>query len=446
MKWKPVIGMEVHVELKTDSKMFCACPADHFGKEPNTQTCPVCLGLPGALPVPNKKAIDWCILIGLALGCDIPLCSKFDRKNYFYPDLPKGYQISQYDEPFCQKGFLNINIGGKEQRIRITRVHMEEDTGKLLHKKIKGKNVSLIDFNRSGVPLVEIVSEPDITSSEEAVAYLKKLQQIVQYLGVSDCEMSEGTMRCEANISLQKVGAKELPSYKAEIKNLNSFKFVKDAIEYEIKRQAEILNKGKRPKQETRGFDPKKAKTFPQRIKEMANDYRYFPEPDIPPVEWSRKDIAQIKTQLPELPDERQERLIKEYKLREDYARILVSEKKTADYFENTAALLKKRAGKLSVKDIASAIVNKRFDIENLSPEKLIKIILCQKEEKIGSERELKKITGEVIKKNKKAVEDYKQGKEEALKFLLGQIMKETKGRADGEIARKILEKNLKKP
>src|SRR3989344_981849 len=332
INYEPVIGLEVHVELKTKSKMFCSCSADYFGQKPNTHTCPVCLGSPGALPVPNGKAIDWCVMIGLALNCKIANFSKFDRKNYFYPDLPKGYQISQYDQPFCQKGVIALSNGNK---IGITRVHMEEDTAKLTHQG----DDSLIDFNRSGVPLVEIVTEPDFETAKEVVEYLKKLQQIVRYLGVSNADMEEGNMRLEPNISLRELKTQnsklksELPNYKVEVKNINSFRFVEKAIEYEIKRQTEILKKEETPIQETRGWDEAKQKTVSQRTKEEASDYRYFPEPDIPPIRWDNAVIDEIKSKIPELPDEKINRFKNSYSLPFYDLELLVRERKSADYF-----------------------------------------------------------------------------------------------------------------
>jgi len=296
MSYEPVIGLEIHLELKVRSKMFCRCRADYFGKKPNSLTCPVCLGLPGALPYPNKKAIEWTVLLGLALGCEIPLEAKFDRKNYFYPDLPKGYQISQYFMPFCRRGHLTVKTANCKQKVvRINRVHLEEDTGKLLHTDFEGQNLTLIDFNRAGVPLVEIVSEPDLDSIEEMIEYAKKIRQLVKGLEISDADMEKGQMRFELNISLRRSGNQKLPSYRVEVKNINSFKFLEKAAKYEIRRQTEIWEAGKKPLQETRGFAEKRQVTFSQRGKEEAKDYRYFPEPDIPPIRWKKSQIESLR-------------------------------------------------------------------------------------------------------------------------------------------------------
>jgi aspartyl-tRNA(Asn)/glutamyl-tRNA(Gln) amidotransferase subunit B len=355
--YTPIIGLEVHVELKTKSKMFCGCSADYFGKEPNTHTCPVCLGLPGALPVPNKQAIEWCIMIAQALNCEISSFSKFDRKNYFYPDLPKGYQISQYDLPFGLNGYMILKSGKK---VGITRVHMEEDTAKLSHQDVNGESVSLIDFNRSSVPLVEIVTEPDFNSAEEVTEYLTRLRQIVRYLGVSNADMEKGDMRLEPNISLttasevpsterraQGITNKDLlPTYKVEVKNINSFRFVAQAIEFEKKRHAEILDLGETPVQETRGWNEAKQKSISQRVKEEANDYRYFPEPDIPPFRFTDEEITKIKAQMPELPDVKFERFKSEFGLPDYDVELVTRERAVADYFEEAAKIEKNKTSR----------------------------------------------------------------------------------------------------
>ena len=429
--YEPIIGLEVHVELKTNSKMFCGCSTDYFGKEPNTQVCPICLGLPGALPVPNKKAIEWCVMIGLALNCKIPLVSKFDRKNYFYPDLPKGYQISQYDEPFARNGSLKLKID-EEKTIRIRRVHMEEDTAKLIHQfqtqnsKLKTQNYSLIDFNRSGVPLVEIVTEPDFENAEQAKEYLQKLQQIVRYLRVSDANMEKGEMRLEPNISLKpqttnhKPQKDELPKYKVEVKNINSFSFVEKAIEYEIKRQEEILNEGKTPIQETRGWDEDKQKTVSQRVKDEAQDYRYFPEPDIPPIRFTQYQISNIKYQIGELPDVKLERFIKTYNLPAYDAEILTRDKKMSDFFEEAVKIGKKY--KLSTKQIANHVINKKINPNTILAADVISWILEGIDFKIIEHDVLKETVNKVIEENQKAVEDYKKGKIQVIGFLIGKV------------------------
>lgn len=411
MKYRPVIGLEVHVELNTKSKMFCRCSAEYFGKEPNTHTCPVCLGLPGALPFPNIKAIEACLMIGLALNCEIPLFSKFDRKNYFYPDLPKGYQISQYEQPFCIDGYITLSSGKK---IRIRRVHMEEDTGKLIHEK----DSTLIDFNRSGVPLVEIVTEPDFENANEVTEYLKKLQQIVRYLEVSEANMEKGEMRLEPNISLS--SGPKLAKYKVEVKNINSFSFVAKAIDHELKRQVEILEKGETPVQETRGFVEKTSSTVTQRVKEEASDYRYFPEPDIPPFRWTEEKIKNLKSQMPELPAKKLTRFIKDYSLSSQTAEVLTREKDLSEYFEETV-----RAGQdLSPTQVANFIVNRKIDIQKVLPAVLIERIKDATQALEVSETDLNAAIDKVLGENKKAVDDYKNGKENAIMFLVGQVMR----------------------
>lgn len=413
-KIQPIIGLEVHVELATKSKMFCGCPAEHFGVTPNTHTCPVCLGLPGALPVPNKKAIEWTVLLGLALGCKINEHSKFDRKNYFYPDLSKGYQISQYDEPIAE--------GGKLNGIRIRRVHIEEDTGKLQHD---GGN-TLVDFNRSGVPLVEIVTEPDFKGIEEVDVYLKKLQKIIRYLGISGADMEKGSMRLEPSISLSQDGS--LPKYRVELKNINSFRFARKALDYEIERQQ------KEPHvQQTRGWSEAKNTTVPQREKEGESDYRYFPEPDIPPMVFKKDFIEQIRKQIPELPDEKSQRFQKEFDLSPQIADQLAENIETATYFDEVTKLDRGKA-----KDAANWINNKKIDIHSVLAIDLLEKIKISQQTTQTDETELEEIIDQVIIENQKAVADYKAGKEQSLMFLLGQVMRKIRGNPE-EIKAKLI-------
>lgn len=417
----PVIGLEVHVELRTKSKMFCGCPADHFGKTPNTQTCPVCLGLPGALPVPNKQAIDWTLMIGKALKCHLNLSSKFDRKHYFYPDLPKGYQISQYDEPLCSSGEI-ITPSGK---IRITRVHLEEDTGKLQHTKIEGQNMSLVDFNRSGVPLVEIVTEPDLVSGKHAKEYSQKLQSIIRYLGVSDCDMEKGSMRLEANISLKTPTQKDLPSYKVEVKNLNSFRFLEKAIDYEIFRQSELLEKGITPAQETRGFSESKNATFSQRSKETSEDYRYFPEPDIPPIVFTQVDIDQILKAMPLLPDYYQDLFINRYKLRADYAAQLTLNPEVAHFLESIL-----NQTNLEPASVASYLINKKVSPKTTSVDQVIKHLNDVEAKPIADSGKLDFWIKTSLEENPDLVKKYQNGKTAVLGVFMGDIRKRSQNQA----------------
>lgn len=470
--------MEVHVELKTDSKMFCTCKNElGLDRIPNSNICPVCTGQPGALPVANEKAIEFVIKTGLALNCQIAKISKFDRKNYFYPDLPKGYQISQYDQPLTFGGFLKVN--GK--KIGITRIHLEEDTGKLVHQK--GTDHSLVDFNRSGVPLMELVTEPDIESAEEAKKFCEELQLILRYLEISDADMEKGHMRCEANISISR--NKKEKGTKVEVKNLNSFKSVEKAINYEIKRQEELLGEGKKVVQETRGWDEGKMKTYSQREKESAHDYRYFPEPDLPLLEFDKSYIDKIQAELPELPAQKNERFQKEYGISTYDAEVLSRDKDLACFFENSVSeaceLCKNdsRLAKLTANYIISELkkyLDEKIKITDLkvTPENFGELMSIVSQGKINSSAaqvvlaemvktgadpehiiteknlgqiedtgEIKKIVEKVISENPEPVEDYKSGKQAALQFLLGQIMKESRGKIDPSKASEILRKTL---
>lgn len=496
MKYTPVIGMEIHVELKTVSKMFCQCKNGMGAeREPNVNICPVCTAQPGTLPVPNIQAIEFVQMAGLALGCTLRQISKFDRKNYFYPDLPKGYQISQYDQPFCEKGKLDIQITKKQEiitkHIGITRIHLEEDTGKLIHPK--GVEYTLVDFNRAGVPLMELVTEPDFETGEEARIFCQKLQQICRYLEISDADMEKGNMRCEANISLYKEGEEKLSGTKVEVKNINSFKFVEKAIAYEIERQTEILERGEKIVQETRGFDANKGETVSQRKKESAHDYRYFPEPDIPPFSFDESYVENIKRKLPELPDQKFERFKKEYNLPIADVEIITSEKKLAEYFENVVSEIREKISckeyecqeEKAIKLAANYIIGELrrhmgehehnlVDIK-ITPENYAEFICILSAGKINSSAaqtvlaemykaggdpsqiieeknlaqmdnsdELEKIIKEVLAKNEKSVVDFKTGKENALKFLIGQVMSATKGKANPQLVQEIVKNKLK--
>jgi len=479
MKYYPKIGLEIHIELKTKSKMFCSCKNDPDEKHPNINICPVCLGHPGTLPVINQEAVKKTIKTGLALNCEISRHTFFERKNYFYPDLPKGYQISQYSTPLCKNGFLEID--GK--KIRIRRVHLEEDTGRLIHEK----DFSLVDFNRAGIPLMELVTEPDIESPKEARKFAEELQLILRYLEVSDADMEKGEMRVEANISVSE--KRDTLGTKVEIKNLNSFKAVEKALEYEIERQKKILESGKKVIQETRGWDPVREITFPQREKEEAQDYRYFPEPDLPPLEITQEMIEKIRAEIPELPQQKRKRLKREYGLDEKSIEIFVKDKDFGEYFEKVVSefapnLPKEKLSKLiklatnylttdllgllkgaSVKGEDFLITPENFAEfitlieEGKISSKIAKIVLEEMfktgadpshiiEEKgltlITSEAEIEKIAQQVILENQKAVSDFKKGKETALQFLIGQVMKKTKGKANPKLAREILLKILK--
>lgn len=427
MNYKLICGAEIHVELNTKSKMFCGCKNDPFGADkPNIYTCPVCLGMPGALPVPNKKAIEDCILIGLALGCKIAKVSKFDRKHYFYPDLPKGYQISQYDEPLCYDGLVETSHGP----VRITRVHMEEDTAKMHHAVVGGKKVSLIDFNRSSVPLVEIVTEPDIKNPEQAKEFLKKVRDIIRALGVSSCDMEKGSMRLEANISLSPDG--NLPNYKVEVKNINSFRFFANALELEYKRQAEILDKGETPIQETRGYRDGRG-TVSQRKKEGAADYRYFPDPDIPPLVIDDSWLSQIKSRMPKLPDTIAGELVAAGVI-ESAAKIIVN---NSDYFSFITTIQSLEPD--MVKIAANDLVNKKIDPAKTTPEDYLNAKKAKAGEKITDEAILRPIIEKLVADNTPLVEQYKAGKTGVLGFFVGGVMKATGGKADAATVNKII-------
>jgi aspartyl-tRNA(Asn)/glutamyl-tRNA(Gln) amidotransferase subunit B len=454
MNYTPIIGLEIHVELATESKMFCGCKNDpFFAPKPNIYTCPVCLAMPGGLPVPNRKAIEWTIKMGLALSCEIASFSKFDRKHYFYPDLPKGYQISQYDIPLAIHGSLKIpakqdlasrDKNEEEKTIRINRVHLEEDTGKLQHVTVEGKRMTLVDFNRSGVPLMEIVTEPDFHDVTEVDYFVKKLQRIIRYLGISNADMEKGTMRIEPSISLRTSTSHELPAYRVELKNINSFRFVRRAIEYEITRQKDILNKGEKPVQQTRGYSEVKNVTIPQREKEEAHDYRYFPEPDIPPMHFTKTYIESIQKTMPELPDQTKESF-QAYRLSDQDVSMLTESKDLANYFIGTATLATSDPifQTITPKQIANVLINKRIDYKKISPRDLLDSMVHQKQTNDIDMPILTKTIKSIVEANSKAVEDYKKGKTTVLMFLVGQVKRALKGKGDAKIIKEELIKKL---
>jgi len=469
-KYETVIGLEVHVELHTHSKIFCGC-STAFGAPPNTHTCPICLGHPGVLPVLNRQAVEYAIKAAMALNCTIGDVSKFDRKNYFYPDSPKAYQISQYDQPIGENGWIDIEMDGKTKRIGITRLHLEEDAGKLTH--VDGGYASLVDFNRVGTPLVEIVSEPEISTPEEAKAYLEKMRAIMQYCDVSDVKMEEGSLRCDANISLRPWGQKEFGT-KAELKNMNSFRGVQRGLEYEQFRQAEILDEGGVIVQETRRWDEAQAKTFSMRGKEQAHDYRYFPDPDLVSVHISEEWKEAVRATIPELPDARKARYASEYGLPDYDAAVITSSKLLADFFEDslnytkdaksvsnwimgdllgylnsnslelsevkiTGQGLGEMIGLIEKGTISSKIAKTVFK-EMLESGKLPAQIVEEKGlVQISDEGAIKGIVEQVVANNPQSVEDYKAGKQKAIGFLVGQVMKESKGKANPALANKLL-------
>jgi aspartyl-tRNA(Asn)/glutamyl-tRNA(Gln) amidotransferase subunit B len=472
--YQAVIGLEVHVQLNTRTKAFCGCTTE-FGKEPNSQVCPVCLGFPGVLPVLNKVAFEYAIRVGIALHCAIQGYTKFDRKNYFYPDLPKNFQISQYDLPIALNGCLDIAIDGREKRIVIKRVHLEEDAGKLIH----GEDSSLVDFNRAGIPLLEIVSEPEMNSPEEAYTYLTDLKSIVQYLEVSECDMEKGTLRCDANVSIRPKGASALGT-KTEVKNLNSFKAVKDALHYEIERHKELLGQGGKVIQETRLWDSEKMRTVSMRSKEEAKDYRYFPEPDLPPFMITVSQIEENKKCIPELPKEKKARFIKEYALSSYDAGILVLHRKDADFAESALKLYapsdKKAVANwligpllshanakntalcglgISAQDLVT-LVNfvSAQQISHLAAKAVLEeMVVSQKPpEAIIKEKNLMQISDSeslaaaveaVLNEHAKSVQNFKAGNDNAVMFLIGQVMKRTNGKANPKVVQEMLRRRL---
>lgn len=436
---RTIIGLEVHIELALKRKMFCDCDSDHFAKVPNSQVCSICLGLPGALPFPNQIAIENIIKFGLALNLSINKKSKFDRKHYFYPDLAKGYQITQYDLPFCKDGYW---ISEDNKKIRIKRIHLEEDTAKLVHYKKDSQDLTLVDFNRSGVALAELVTEPDFEDVREVIEFLQDIQNIVRTIGISNADMEKGSMRLEANVSMSNKNNDQLPNYKVELKNINSFKFLEKAIIYEQKRQSDLINKGKTPTQETRGYDQSIQKTFSQREKEEAFDYRYFPEPDIPPFVLSDSLINEIKDQIPELPKQKAKRFVKDYLIKESYATYIAKDSYLSDYFEKAVKLARKY--NLSITTLTDLIINKKLHTKYEEAELLVKkLIEIETKDNYSTDIETTKAIEKVLISNGKAVDDYKSGNFKVLGFLIGQIQKELSGKGEYNKINEILIKKL---
>lgn len=474
MKYETVIGLEVHAELKTNTKIYCGCK-NEFGGEPNTHTCPICSGMPGTLPVLNKRVVDYAIKAGLAMNCSITKYGKQDRKNYFYPDLPKAYQISQFDLPLCQHGYIDILVEGQTRRIGITRIHIEEDAGKLVHDDYG--NTSMADYNRCGVPLIEIVTEPDLRSPEEARVFLETLKSILEYTEVSDCKMQEGSLRCDVNLSLRPEGQEEYGT-RCEMKNINSFRAAVRSMEYEQKRQAEVLDDGGVIDQETRRWDDVKGISTVMRTKEDAQDYRYFPEPDLLPIIVSDEWIEEIRKTIPELPEQRRSRYVEEYGLPEYDAFILTSSKKTADFFDKTVALgaAPKTVSNWLMGDIAKLVNDHELEagdipftpahlaalialiekgaISNSAAKKVLHEMFNNPEEpekivdrlglsQVSDEGAIMQMIQDVMAQNAQSVADYKAGKDKAMGYLVGQVMRVSRGKANPQVINKLLKEAL---
>ena len=474
--YEVIIGLEVHAELSTKTKIFCSCPTT-FGAEPNTHTCPICMGMPGTLPVLNEKVVEYAVKAGLATNCEIERNSKNDRKNYFYPDLPKAYQISQYDKPLCNHGYIEIETSKGKKKIGITRIHIEEDAGKLNHDEYTGG--SLVDLNRAGVPLIEIVSEPDLRSSGEADRYLKKLKSILQYIEVSDCKMEEGSLRADVNVSVRKVGEEKFGT-RTEMKNMNSFKSITRAIDYEVTRQIDVLEEGGKVEQETLRWDDVSGKTFSMRDKEDAQDYRYFPDPDLVAINLSDEYIEDIKNNLPELPESRKERYINKYHLSEKDANIITSSKYLSDLFEKASEVCgnRKAVNNWIISDISRILNEKELEADQIpftaehlghlvelidkgtisssigkkvieelfeNPKEPEEIIKEKGWIQISDEGEIREVVLKVLEENPNSVADYKAGKDRAIGFLVGQAMKATKGKANPQMLNKMLKEELSK-